>query len=378
MKKKVKFLFLFLQTLLAFPLLAQPEKEVDKYESLNAEISRILKQTKVVGVSVAIIDNYKVTWAKGFGLKQIGSKDSITTETLFQAASITKAVTAMAVMRKVQEGKLSLEGDVNNQLISWKIPENNYTKQTAVTLQQLLSHTGGIANTPFPRYEPSDKIPTVQEALNGMPPATNTAVNVAYYPGKQFSYSAGGYAIIQQLLMDVEQKEYTQLMEEVIFEPLGMHHSTFEYQLPNQKFRSVASGHLQGNQVIESKYFVVHPLTFGGLWSTPTDLATFLIEIQLSLQGKSNRILAKEFTQTMLKPVQQTTPPNQYGLGFGLEKRGTGVLFFGHDGHNYGYISSMLASFDNGFGVVIMTNGENGWKAVNKIKKLVGRKYWGF
>jgi CubicO group peptidase (beta-lactamase class C family) len=340
---------------------------------LSKEIEKIVRESDAVGVSVALIDNYKIVWSKGFGITEAGTKDSVTTETLFQSASITKSMTAVTVMKKVQDKKISLTEDVNKQLTSWHIPSNEFTERSSVNVKQLLSHTSGVSNIVFPTYRQTDSLPNLVEALNGKKPAHNEPVVVANYPGEKFSYSGAGYAILELLLTDVSEKEYAEIVREEIFEPLQMNNSTFNHVLPDRKYKSVASGHLQGNKVVDGKYFILRPLAFGGLWSTPSDLAQFLIEIQLSLKGQSNKILNKETTELMLVPFM-----GGYALGFTLQKRGTGILFFGHDGHNYGYISSMLGSLDNGLGVVIMTNSENGWKAVNKIKKLVGRKFWGF
>jgi len=345
--------------------------QTEKYESLTPEINKIIKKTKAVGVSIAIIENYKVVWAKGFGVKEAGTRDSVTAATLFQAASMSKPVTAVAVMKKVQEGKISLTEDINKQLSSWQLPDNEYTKQSKVNVKELLSHTGGISGAVFKHYNRNDTLPTIVQALNGQAPAINEPVRVTWYPGK-YVYSAGGYSILEMLLMDTEKKTYPAIMEQTVLAPLQMEHSTFDYHLPGREF---ASGHLKKNAVMDGKYMVIYPFSFGGLWSTPADLARFLAEVQLSLKGEPDHILDQQHTRLMLTPVANNSG-SQYALGFTIAKRGP-VNFFGHDGHNYGYISSMLASLEGGYGMVIMTNSENGWKAVNKIKKLVGRKYWG-
>lgn len=350
----------------------------EKYESLIPEVNAIISKTNVVGVSIAIIENYRVVWAKGFGIKEARTNDSVTTTTLFQAASITKSLTANTVMKEVQAGKIALHEDVNKQLVSWHIPTNNYTKTSPVTVKQLLSHTAGITPNIFPPYTLQEELPSIVQALSGEKPAHNQPVTVADYPGKRYAYTGGGYAILELLLMDITQKTYPEIIKEQIFQPLKMNHSTFGFRLPDEQFPSIASGHLKGNKVIDGKYFITYPLSFGGLWSTPTDLAMFLSEIQSSSKEKQGRLLSQENARLMLTPVSYSshTAGGQYALGFTLEKRGP-VLFFGHDGHNYGYISSMLGSVEGGYGMVIMTNSENGWKAINKIKKLVGRKYWG-
>ena len=353
-------------------LYGQAATDHSKFESLSNEIKKIVKQTKAVGVSVALIDNYQVVWAKGFGVTELNTSDSVTTETVFQVASITKSVTALTVMKKVQEGSISLTKDVDKQLISWHIPINNFSKESPITVKRLLSHTAGVSNSRFPGYGQNDKLPSIVQALNAEAPAQNEKVKITSKPGSTFSYSNCGYWILAQLLEDIEKKKFENIIQDEVLTPLEMTSTTFETRLPNEKFRSVAFGHLSQNNVINQRYYIYAPTSAGGLWSTPSDIAKFLIEMQLSLKGRSNRIIDERNSNLMITPVQG------YGLGFSREVRGTGVKFFGHDGHNIGYISTMLGSLDNGFGVVVLTNSENGWKAVNKIKKLVGRKFWGF
>lgn len=171
----------------------------DKFQLLDAEIREIVKNTKAVGVSVALIENYELVWAKGFGVTEIGTSDSITTETLFQAASISKSVTALGIMKKVQEGKLSLNDNVDDRLTSWHVPTNNDTRSSVVTIKQLLSHTGGVANSVYhlPGYSEGDELPTVIDCLNGTMPARNEPVKIVALPGAQFSYSNCGYWILE-------------------------------------------------------------------------------------------------------------------------------------------------------------------------------------
>lgn len=347
----------------------------DKFQLLDAEIREIVKNTKAVGVSVALIENYELVWAKGFGVTEIGTSDSITTETLFQAASISKSVTALGIMKKVQEGKLSLNDNVDDRLTSWHVPTNNDTRSSVVTIKQLLSHTGGVANSVYhlPGYSEGDELPTVIDCLNGTMPARNEPVKIVALPGTQFSYSNCGYWILEALLEDLEGSEFERIMADEILAPTGMLNSTFESVPSGNQFTAVAAGHLDKNKLIKGKYYRIRPQSNGGLWSTATDLARFLILMQKSRRGDVNDFINKENAVLMTTPVM-----GSYALGFSTEVRGTGVKFFGHDGHNMGYICSMTGSLDNGFGVVIMTNSENGWKAVNKIKKLVGRRFWGF
>ena len=369
----IKQILLIIGQLIALAsLYSQSIIEHSSFQSLSNEIEKIVKDTKAVGVSVALIDNYQVVWAKGFGVTAINTYDSVTTETLFQVASITKSVTAMGVMRKVQDGSISLAEDIGKQLTSWHIPENSFSKESPVTVKNLLSHTAGVSSSEFPGYNPNDRLPTIVQALNAEAPAQNEKVKIISKPGSNYSYSNCGYWILDLLLEDVEKKKFETIIQEEVLTPLEMTNTTFESHLPNGQFKSVAFGHLSQNKIIGTKYYIYVPTSAGGLWSTASDIAKFLIEIQLSLKGQSNKIINEDNSNLMITPVRG------YGLGFSREIRGTGVKFFGHDGHNIGYISAMLGSLDKGFGVVILTNSEKGWRAVNKIKKLVGRKFWGF
>lgn len=375
MQRQIKLLIftglLFHATLLR----SQSSIDQNEFKALSKEIDKIVSDTKVVGVSVAVIHNYEVVWAKGFGVTSVGSNDSVTTQTLFQAASISKSITALTVMKKVKDGKISLTGNVDDQLISWHIPKSNFTDQSSVTVKQLLSHTAGVANSFYyvPGYKEGNKLPNIIECLNGTKPAENDPVKIVNTPGSKFAYSNCGYWILEVLLQDVEKEEFEEIVNTEIFFPLEMTNSTFKSSPQNTMFKSVAIGHLKNNIPIDGKYYIVRPLSSGGMWSTPTDLAKFLVEMQKSRNGSSNRIIDKDNAVLMTKPVMA-----HYGLGFSNEIRGTGVKFFGHDGHNMGYVCSMIGSLDHGFGIVVMTNSENGWKAVNKIKKIVGRKFWGF
>jgi CubicO group peptidase (beta-lactamase class C family) len=369
MQRQIKLLILIGLLLHSTLLLSQSSIDQNEFKALSEEIHKIVRDTKAVGVSVAVIHSYEVVWAKGFGVTSVGSNDSVTIQTLFQA------ITALTVMKKVQDGKISLTGNVDDQLISWHIPKSNFTDQSSVTVKQLLSHTGGVANSFYyvPGYKEGNKLPNIIECLNGTKPAENDPVKIVNTPGTKFSYSNCGYWILEALLQDSEKQEFEEIVNAEIFLPLAMTNSTFKSCPPDTIFKSVAVGHLKNNIPIDGKYYIVRPLSSGGMWSTPTDLAKFLIEMQKSRNGNSNKIIDKDNAVLMTKPVMA-----QYGLGFSNEIRGTGVKFFGHDGHNIGYICSMIGSLDDGFGVVVMTNSENGWKAVNKIKKIVGRKFWSF
>ncbi|HMB29148.1 MAG TPA: serine hydrolase domain-containing protein, partial [Blastocatellia bacterium] len=257
-------------------------------------IQERMKFYKVPGVSIAVINNYKVEWARGYGVKDIETNEPVTTETIFQAGSISKSVAAMTALKRVEQGKIALDQNINDKLTSWKLPDNEFTAKRKVTLANLLSHTGGLTVHGFPGYAVGEKIPELPQVLDGAAPANTAAVRVDMEPGTKFRYSGGGVTIAQLAIMDIEKKPYPQIAQETVLGPLGMTDSTYSQPLPAETRKKAASGHRGDGKPVEGKIHVYPEMAAAGLWTTPTDLAKFAIEVQLSLADKSNKVLSKE------------------------------------------------------------------------------------
>jgi CubicO group peptidase (beta-lactamase class C family) len=332
-------------------------------------IQERMKHYRVPGLSIAVINDFKVEWAKAYGVKDVETNEPVTTETRFQAASISKPVTAMIALKKVAEGKIALDENINNKLTSWKLPDNEFTAKRKVTLANLLSHTGGLTVHGFPGYEVGKKLPTVPEVLDGKEPANTPAVRVDMEPGTKFRYSGGGTTITQMALMDIEKKPYPQIAQEVVLGPLGMTHSTYSQPLPDDLRKQAASGHRQDGKPVEGKIHVYPEMAPAGLWTTPTDLARFAIEVQLSLAGKSNKVLTKEMAAKMVTPFVS----DFVGMGFFIEKHGN-AIYFGHSGANEGFRCGLLVSRDKGYGVAVMVNSDNG-QIIDELFRSVAREY---
>lgn len=332
-------------------------------------IQERMKRYRVPGLSLAVINDFKVEWAKAYGVKDVETNEPVTTETRFQAASISKPVTAMIALKKVAEGKIALDENINNKLTSWKLPDNEFTAKRKVTLANLLSHTGGLTVHGFPGYEVGKKLPTVPEVLDGKEPANTPAVRVDMEPGTKFRYSGGGTTITQLALMDIEKKPYPQIAQEVVLGPLGMTHSTYSQPLPDDIRKQAASGHRQDGKPVAGKIHVYPEMAPAGLWTTPTDLAKFAIEVQLSLAGKSNKVLSKEMAAKMVTPFVS----DFVGMGFFIEKHGN-AIYFGHGGSNEGFRCGLLVSRDKGYGVAVMVNSDNG-QIIDEIFRSVAREY---
>jgi CubicO group peptidase (beta-lactamase class C family) len=327
-----------------------------------------MKFYKVPALSVAVIKDFKIDWARAYGVKDLETNETATTETLFQAGSISKSVNAMVVMKKVEQGKLSLDEDINTKLTSWKLPDNQFTEKKKVTLRNLLSHTAGTTVHGFPGYAPNEKIPTVPQVLDGVSPANTAAVRVDLEPGTKFRYSGGGTTITQLALTDIEKKPYPEIARETVLAPLGMRNSTYDQPLSTEWRKKAATGYRANGSEVEGKIHIYPEMAAAGLWTTPTDLAKFAIEVQLSLVGRSNKVLSKQSVETMTSSFMEDV-----GLGFFIEKHGN-ALYFGHGGADEGFRAELLVSRDKGYGVAVMVNSDNG-QILREVIRGVAREY---
>jgi CubicO group peptidase (beta-lactamase class C family) len=322
----------------------------------------------VPGVGIAVINEGRVEWAKGYGVTEAGTTTPVTARTLFQAASISKPVAALAALRLVEQGKLALDEDVNAKLKSWKVPGNEFTKTERVTLRRLLSHTAGLTVHGFGGYAAGDPVPTLVQVLDGAKPANSDPVRVDVIPGTIMRYSGGGFTVAQQLMIDVSGRAFPDLMAELVLRPVGMDDSTYEQPLPESRRDGAASGHTSDGKLLPGRYHTYPEMAAAGLWTTPTDLAKFLLEVRKALAGRSDVLsasLAREMT-TAVKPG--------YGLGLSLSGAGAAANY-GHGGSNEGFKCQMAAFLDGGRGAVVMTNGDGGGFVAAEILRAIAREY---
>ena len=320
----------------------------------------------VPGVSVAVIHAGKIEWARGFGVTKLGGPP-VTSETLFQAASISKPVVAVAVLRLAESGKLNLDADVNQYLKTWKVPGNEFTAKRKVTLRELLNHTAGVTVHGFPGYAAGEPVPTLVQVLNGEKPANTSSIRVDTEPGTVWRYSGGGFVIVQQLLEDVTGKPFPELMQQMVLGPIGMVHSTYQQPLPPSRLDEAAAPYDGAGKPIPGGPHTYPEMAPAGLWTTPSDLGRFALELQLALNGKSN-VLSSSMTRQML-----TSGFGEWGLG--IQVGGTKEApYFTHDGVNDGYVSNLIA-YESGDGIIIMTNAYPGGLITEQIVRTVASEY---
>ncbi len=330
------------------------------------------------GVSIAVISNNDIEWAKGYGSMDNEVVGPVSTETIFEAASTSKFVTAVLALNFVQKGLIDLDKNVNDYLQSWKIPENEFTQVEEVTLRRLLTHKAGLPSTNF-SHDDSIAYPTLLNVLNGTSPAMNAPAIPELIPGSQWQYSNVAYDVIQLIIEDISGKSFEENAKDIIFNLLGMTSSTFVYPLKSEMIKHEAMPHdADGNSLEPSMHLTA--LAHGGLLTTPTDLAKFTNEIMLSFKGKSEKILSQETTQLLFKNEFDLDPrmfgmPISEGLGILLIEENNDTVF-AHPGSNLPGLNCWLIGWlEKGNAIIVMTNGAMGEVLAMEIIAVFNQKY---
>ena len=347
-------------------------REPGSSDDAGKTLAELMEVHGIPALSIAVVENYRLAWARAYGVADEASGAPADPDTLFQAASISKPVSAMAILRAVQDGLFELDDDINGVLRSWQLEDDaELLAETPVTPRMLLSMTAGTTVSGFPGYKPGAELPTVPEVLGRQgqeTPANTEPVVVGWQPGTRYEYSGGGSTILQLALSDVRGRPFEEILQETVLDPLGMTRSCFCQPLPAALHGNAAraggsatGGNGNGPEAEPRAEWHVYPeLYAAGLWTTPTDLARFLIEVQLSLEGRSNRILNAELTRKMVTPGGV----GQYALGFTAGSTtphrpappGESNRYFGHTGGNWGFRGNFVGSLEGGNGYVILAN----------------------
>ncbi len=334
------------------------------------KLSERMQFYKVPGVSVAFFDHGKIIWTRAYGLADVATKKPVTSETLFQAASISKPVSALAALHLVQEGKLSLDENVNDKLRAWKVPDNQFTAQQKVTVRRILSHRAGITVRGFPGYASGEPVPTVVQIMNGEKPANTDPIRVDVVPGTIGRYSGGGYVILQTLMSDITDRAFPEVMDELVLRPAGLTHSTYEQPLPRNLWPLAATPYRDNGEPVKGGWHTYPEMAPAGLWTTPSDLAHMAIEVQNEYVGKSSKILSQQMVHEMLTRQYD----DWWGLGFALESPGHKAKF-AHAGENEGYRCELEVYTEMGPGLAVMTNSDGGEPLIQELLRAVAKEY---
>lgn len=319
-----------------------------------ASIAALLRKYKVPAVSFATFDRAGIVRSAAYGRRQVGSA-KVTTETRFQAASLSKTVNALCVLSLVRDGRFGLDDPVNKRLSGWRLTGRD---ADSVTIRMLLSHTGGTTIAGFPGYQRDAVIPKLDEILDGVKPANTRRIEVIA-PVGQYQYSGGGAVVLQKLITEIETAPYEDIVARRVLEPLGMSNSSMRQPLQSIRGK-LASGHTIEGDVIRMDYFIYPEMAAAGLWTTPGDLARMLMAMLDSAEGKAGAFLPKGLAREMMMPVRADA-----GLGVFINPKG----LVHHDGANWGFRAVYFIDPKTRSGKIVMVNGQRGDMVYNDLLK---------
>ena len=336
---------------------------------VDATVATQMRKQGITGLSLAIIQDGEIVKEKGYGFTDRSGKTPMTRGTLFQAGSISKSVAATGVLHLVEQDQLSLDTDINEYLRSWKVPENDLTKEKKVTLRSILTHTAGLTVHGFPGYSVHECRPTLVQVLEGIEPANTPAVRVDILPEKECRYSGGGYTVMQQMLIDVSGIPMPQFMHDTVLMPFGMTSSSYQQPPAPEMVSQTAAGHLANGEAVDGRWHIYPEMAAAGLWTTASDLARFAIGIQQATTNHSTPVISQAMAHMMLGENKGSP-----GLGVFLEPR-NGELTFLHNGRNEGFDAFMIGFVSTRQGAVIMINANDDSGAIAEILKIVAEEY---
>lgn len=342
------------------------EPSPQRRPSSRLHLTEAMERLSVPGVGIALVSGGEIAAVKSLGVGD--HTDAIARRTLFQAGSVSKPVAALVALRLVASGDMELDADISDALASWRIPEVGGWR-ARLTLRQLLSHTAGLTVHGFAGYPPGMPVPTLQQVLSGSPPANSAPVVVRILPGSCFSYSGGGYCVVQQLLEDRTGEPFPRLARRLVLDPLGMEDSGFEQPLPEARHGQAASGHRTAGVAVEGRWHIYPEMAAAGLWTTPSDLARFTVAIQHAKARQPDSILPGELIDEMLTAQAANVP---YGLGLQLQDRGGHPRFY-HSGDDEGFVATMMGYVDRGEGVAVMANSDRGGDVISAVVSSLAR-----
>jgi CubicO group peptidase (beta-lactamase class C family) len=343
-------------------------------DSNSWTLSDRMKYYQVEGLSIAVVHNFAVEWARGYGWADASEHRPVTTRTLFQAGSISKSLNGVGVMLLVQRHQLDLNTDINSYLKAWKFPYDSVSKGRKITIGNLLSHTGGLSIHGFPGYERQETLPTIEEILDGKKPANTGAVRSIAEPGTRFIYSGGGITITQLITHEITGQPYDEFMAREVLQPMGMDNSSYTQPPPQSNDR--ATGYLRADTIVPGKYHIYPEQAAAGLWTTPTDIGKYIVETQLAYEGKSSKVLDQATTRTRLAPYIDTIDASgtRTGMGVFLFQRGD-RHYFNHNGSDVGFLSSYYGCLESGDGVVVMINNDINNALLKEVINSVTKVY---
>ena len=331
-------------------------KSVDVFISeLDKRIPQLLEDFIVPGAAIAIFENGEIVLQKGYGYADIKNKIKVTSQTGFNIGSISKTFAAWGVMKLVEEGKLDLDAPAETYLTRWHLPESEFDAE-GVTIRRMLSHTAGLSLHGYPGWSPSDKLPTIEESLNGKNNGPGR-VELVMEPGTRYQYSGGGYTIMQLIIEEVTGQKFEDYMQAEVLDPLGMKNSSYAIDKKILKKSALEYGPYGDN--IDFELFTAQAAA--GMHTTLED---FVHMAYASMYRNEDRkeykaVLSPSSIEQMMQAVPEATGFFGYGMGYQVDDV-HGLGLGGHGGNNTGWHALFRVNPETNDGFIVLTNGGGG------------------
>lgn len=332
-----------------------PQKTDSLYTQIQKTGLEYTQKTNIPGLAVAVIKNGKIEWIQCIGYADVENKKAVTKQTIFNVGSVSKVVAAWGFMQLTEKGLVKLDDPVDQYLTRWKLPPSSFDN-SKVTLRRILSHTAGLSVHGYGGSEQGAKLLSLEESLAGKTKRNRESVCVIMEPGTKWKYSGGGYTLAQLLLEERTEETFNTYMKKNVFQPLGLHHSNYEWTEEMKTNSAIAYDTLR--KPIKNRIFTEQAAA--GLQTTIVDLAHFA-ELSITVDAKQlNNVLKPETVRLMQQRVRSTSNEGENGLGyrfFNFENLQT----IGHTGENEGWCASVFLHMPTKSGLVMLCNGSS-WK----------------
>jgi CubicO group peptidase (beta-lactamase class C family) len=362
--------------------------EVNKILDLIDEAApNLLAQYNCPGLALAVISEDDTEF-RTFGEANVESAEAVTLETIFQLCSISKSVSAWGVMRLVDEGRLDLDCPVDEYLTRWHLPASDYDNRQ-VTARRLLSHTAGLPVEGYSGISLDQTLPPIEDVLDGKLPAMDKfqleyslkwgfdpetkhePVRIVHPPGEKFSYSGGGYLLLDLLMEEISGESAADYLDKAVLAPLGMKNSTFHGLQTGTPHWAQP---YDENALPLPRYQFIHK-SAGGLSADIRDLAQFArCEFNGTAAGQAGRgLITPQSFELMFEPVifAESAGGMDFDIGLGHFVGSTnGHRLVQHSGGSTGWrsIYFVLPDMNQGFAALVHSSaGNEVWQALAKI-----------
>lgn len=361
-KVMIKSILILYTLILANFVFAEEIADVSELtKRLDAEIPKILERHQAPGVALAFVNGNGSVESRSYGFADVATEAEITVNTMFNVGSISKLVTAWGAMQLVAQGKVDLDEPINQYLKRWQIPDSKFNVKK-VTLRNILSHTSGLSLGPYAGWDSREKLSSIVDSLNGNNNGAGL-VELVHAPDTKWSYSGGGYSVVQLLIEDVSGLAFEDYMQRNVFEPLNMTNSTFS--ITENVLNRSATPYDETGKVTGMVYF--NEKAAAGLQTTALDLARFNMAVLRNKGGHYNgaTLLPEQLIDLMIKPAENTN--GRWSMSYVVDAENNSL---GFAGFNRGWVSLTRSITDLNFGYVILTNSSIG-AVNNEIDSLI-------